>query len=231
MTERLKGTNNDKLLNHDLAQKISSCVQELPNNTTINALLFWRYNPFALPAWTCLMLQLSTEQKKQLGVVLGIVVRSVPIDEELTLGRLATSFSLNPARYFNDSRRAFFAEAFQNPREEKEFQTIDLNQLKEQLIKHGLIRDETEPKKQQTPRMRKPKTIRVPTLKEKEMTGIESELWRYAVENDLLGKMVESGRVSPVELEQLEQHFNGKTSKPIPEILMDKFSIEVARFA
>ncbi len=61
---------------------------------------------------------------------------------------------------------------------------------------------------------------------------IDIELWRSALENDLLPKIAESGFLTEDELSYLEKKFElPREKRRIEEELLERFSIAVARLA
>lgn len=66
----------------------------------------------------------------------------------------------------------------------------------------------------------------------KTINQINKELWEEAISQNLIPKIIEEGFLSEVDVGVLERGFSRKRPKrAIPEDLMDKFSIAVARVA
>lgn len=226
------------VLTPNFAMALNACLQELPSTTLVRDLRSWRYHPYLLPSWTSLMLRLSHEETRQIGSMLGHILRSYDFDKEITLGDLVTDFDIGTVRWgIGEQRKLFFKTAFQTTSEPTDNLEIDPKQLTDELIRRQIVRPPRQtrehpvrtPHLPQEPRQRLLKSFyeREPSLRQ-----VEQDLWEYSIQNDLLGKILASKSISAEELEQLTEYFESKERKIyINYSLMERFSQAVARLA
>ncbi|MBI4036085.1 hypothetical protein HY383_03970 [Candidatus Daviesbacteria bacterium] len=115
--EQGKNTQDSKklVLSLDFARKVHECIQELPINTPIADLKFWRQHPGRIPTWTQLMRNSSHWEQKQLSALFYRILRS-PGGKDINLGALTTEFDVDTLTLWSNSGgtgKTFVREAFQ----------------------------------------------------------------------------------------------------------------------
>lgn len=235
----------------NLVFRINQCVRSLPKTTGLKDLHLWKDNPFKIPAWTSIMLDLDTRQRTEITTIFGFMRRNSYAEMDL---KDLSQLDLNDIKGLGVARTTVAQLVFQSLNLSiEDFKGETDEEIEEKLRrmikipgnrKAGLktVRQKPLITFANTEFLRSPlpqietvleaKFIPVPTeTSTKETRYIELRLWQYAVENDLMGRITGPKGLTSEEMILLENYFSKNGGRKPGKSLLDKFSILVANFA